>query len=143
MIESAVHFNTNATIMCDSVHDALIHEFKYTLGGRFQFCLKLPTQTKRRWIVFNDVSAIGFKDLVQGTIVSDIFSWRLSASRKGELVPVAAWRVLLGENVREDKFSQLVASLSERHVSESLVFIESSYGGSIAAICSEVLTAEE
>lgn len=143
MIESTVRFNANAMAMCDTVHDALIHEFKYTLGGRFQFCLKLPSRQKRRWIFFNDVSAIGFRDLIQGTIVSEVFSWRLSDPRSMELAPNTAWRVLLGENYHEGQLPELVARLASQHAREILVYVESSYGGSIAAICGEILTAED
>ncbi len=119
------------------IHDAVVQAFNFAIDDRFDICLR-DASGKDRWMFLRDVALIGFKDLVNGTILSEVFCWKLDASSAKHIETSEAWRVLFGGNYVEGDLQSLVFKSQERYATQFLVFFESSYGGTIAAICREV-----
>lgn len=119
------------------IHDTVIQSFNFTEGDRFDICLR-DSSGNKKCMSLRGIEKIGFKDLVNGTIISEIFYWPLAEG----CVPLnsenEAWRVLLGGNYQERDFEYIVFRLMAQHATHALVFFESSYGGSIAVICREM-----
>lgn len=118
------------------IHDATIKAFNFVADDRFNLCLRSQAGHDQ-WISLHGLSQIGFSDLVNGAIVSDIYCWRVSDTTAQDL-RLQAWRVLLGGNFVERDLPDLVLKLSARKGSSLLVSVECCYGGSIAALCSRL-----
>jgi hypothetical protein len=121
------------------VHDAIVQTIHFIDNDRLDVRLKTQ-QGHEKWIHLVDVARIGFKDVTNGLIVSDVFWWRLDQAAPGQSGTLDAWRVLLGGNCLEKDLQATVSKLAIEHDSSFLVLFESSYGGQIAAICRQVTT---
>jgi hypothetical protein len=140
---TAVKIDQYGQIRGSGIHDAVVQAFRFVMDDHFDICLR-DSSGQERWLLLRGVTKIGFKDLVNGTIVSEVFCWKLETTTTGgNVLPTEAWRVLFGENYIEKDFEGLVATTQEQHAMQLLVLLESSYGGSIAAICHEVLFAAQ
>jgi hypothetical protein len=137
MSTSQIKIDQFGRIADSGIHDATIQSFRFIMGDRFDVCLRDPAGGEK-WLLLNEVVQIGFKNVVNGTIVSDVFCWRLSDPALLQEAMQNAWRVLLGGYYVEQGLQQLISDLIRRHASSLLVLFESSYGGSIAAICGDV-----
>lgn len=141
MNTSQVSIDQSGRIIGGGIHDAVIRAFRFVEGERFDVCLRDP-DNQERWICLVDLPRIGFRDVINGSVISEVFCWRLSDEMAMQQVANDAWRVLLGGNYVEMDFKELVSKLAVRYASMFLVLFESSYGGSIAAICREIQTGE-
>jgi len=119
------------------IHDATIQAFSLIAGGQFEVFLRNPGGQEKR-VVLSEIAQFGFRDFVNGAIVSDIFCWKLNDPTIALESMCDAWRVLLGGNYAEPDFLGLVSAMMQRYASALLVFFECSYGGSIAAICRDL-----
>jgi hypothetical protein len=119
------------------IHDATVHSFRFVCDERFDVCLR-GLDGQDRWIHLLDIRNIGFKDVVNGLIVSDVFAWAIKDLSEANVGVRDAWRVLLGGNYREEDLHGAITRTKVRYASFFLVFFESSYGGSIAAISREI-----
>ena len=119
------------------IHDATVKELHFVEGHFFTVRL-LGINGESMVVRLNGIARIGFQDVVNGTIVSDILCLKVSSPNvlAGELK--TAWRTLLGDAYTENGFQHAVSDLVARHADAFLVVFESAYGGSISAICSEI-----
>jgi hypothetical protein len=119
------------------VHDAIVQAFRYEQGRNIDICLRDASGVDR-WISLSNVARLGMRDIVNGTIISSIFCWELLNSPMQQIDQCEGWRVLLGGNYLESDLSVLTSNLRATYESKFFVFFESSYGGTIAAICEEI-----
>jgi hypothetical protein len=134
---SNVEVDTFGRLAISGIHDAIVKELHFIEGGFFTIRLH-GVNGEDSVIRLNGIERIGFQDVVNGTIVSDIFCLKLNSMNvlAGELR--AAWRTLLGDTCTEHDLQQVVSNLVALHTDAFLVVFESAYGGSISAICSEI-----
>jgi hypothetical protein len=118
------------------IHDARVEEFHFVVDECFEIRLRDPVG-KSRVISLRDVAQIGFRNVVKGMIISDVFCWRLNNQEK--CGTNEAWRVLLGGDYLEADFVEHISMLTGSYTGKFLVLFESSYGGEIAALCSSIL----
>jgi hypothetical protein len=139
MIMKSVNATVNQYSMISSsgIHDATLHGFNYLKGVHFEACLR-DLRGQEKWICLVDLIELGFKNLVTGTIISEIFCWPLSEDINLQTQTKEAWHVLLAENYHEKDFEKRIAEMKKQNATASLVLFESSYGGSIAAVCKGV-----
>lgn len=119
------------------VHDAIVQTIHFIDNDRLDVRLRTQ-QGHETWIRLVDVARVGFKDVTNGLIVSDVFWWQLDQAAPGQSGTLDAWRVLLGGNCLEKDLQETVSKLATKHDSSFLVLFESSYGGQIAAICRQI-----
>lgn len=119
------------------IHDAVVQRFVYILGERLDICLRDAVGADR-WLRIRGVRRVGFKDVVEGTIVSDVFCWAMGNVNSLEGLRREAWITLLGNNFRAVDFNDLCGKIEQQYAQCRFVFIESSYGGTISAICDDV-----
>jgi hypothetical protein len=118
------------------IHDAKVEELHFVVDECFEIRLRDPVG-KSRVISLRDVAQIGFRNVVNGMIISDVFCWRLNDQEK--FGTNEAWCTLLGGDYLEADFDEHISTLTGRHAGKFLVLFESSYGGEIAALCRSVL----
>jgi hypothetical protein len=128
----------DGTLATHGIHDATVQAFSFVSEDRFDLCLRAEDGTDR-WFFLIDVPRIGFADLINGTIVCDFFCWGLASSPIPHPAADAAWRVLLAGTFTDTELTSAIGRLTVRYPGHSLVFITSSYGGTIAALCRDVL----
>ena len=116
------------------LHDAVMTAFGLTADGTFHLDLQ-TVDGQRRQLLLRGVTKIGLRDFISGLIVSDVFCWSLSSA---EHASQDAWRVLLGGNCLERDLSPTIDRFIREYPSCSLILLESSYGGTAAAICRSV-----
>lgn len=119
------------------IHDAVVQEFHFISGQSLTIRLRgaLGEQTL---VSCQRPVKLGFKDVLEGTIVSDIFCWRMYEKIAIEGVIEEAFRVLESGHFREADFYRFSSSLAQKHTGKFLVLIDSSYGGAMATICEEI-----
>lgn len=125
-------------VLTQGLHDATVRAFRFVAEERFEICLR-DESGRDKWFDFVDVPLIGFQDVVNGQIISDLFCWKLDESANAQGEAGFAWSVLLGENCRAEELPARVSRLAKGYEGYFLVFFLTSYGGSIAAICREIL----
>lgn len=119
------------------IHDAAVEGFRYIDGRAFDMQLR-GIADERRSILLRNLCKLGMRDVVNGTIISDIYCWSLGDATSTSAVASDAWRTLLAGNYVESELPVLVENLRRQFSDCVLVFFESSYGGAIAAICHEI-----
>lgn len=129
--------DSSGMLRAPGIHDAVVQAIHYVADSRLDLVLKDPSGVTRTFS-FLDVPRVGFKDVVNGQIVSDLFCWKLNDEAARQPAAMDAWRVLLGGNCRDSDLSDLVGVLARLYADMVLVSCESSYGGSMAAICREI-----
>ena len=129
--------NEFGQIVRRGIHDSAIYRFDYTLNEKLDICLRDTIGTDR-WLCTKGVRRLGFKDLVEGTIVSDVFCWVMGDGHRLDSTHVEAWITLLGNNVTDENFNNWCVAIERQYAKCHFVFVESSYGGTIAVICDEV-----
>jgi hypothetical protein len=128
----------SGSIVNRGIHDATIHAFRFVENEQLDLCLRSPDGNDR-WLCLVDVPRFGFQDVVNGSIVSDVYCWGLSDCPE-ILDETVAWQVLLGYgSCKGHDVVPEAARLAAKYATHSLVFVTTSYGGLIAAICREVL----
>lgn len=137
MVSKGVAVDEYGRIARAGIHDAVVQRISYSLAERLDICLKDPRDTER-WLSLTGLVKTGFKDVVDGMIVGNVFCWQLDSRNPASVVMTEAWRVLFGGNYVEADFTKLVADTTIRHSGAYLVFLDSSYGGSIAALCDRI-----
>jgi hypothetical protein len=134
---SKVEVDTHGRLAISGVHDATVKEFHFIEGRVFTIRL-LGINAESRVIRLDNVVRIGFQDVVDGTIITDVFCLKLNSPAILAGEPRAAWRALLGESYTESSVQNVVNDLVARYADSFLVVFESAYGGSISAICGEI-----
>ena len=134
---SNVEVDTFGRLAFSGIHDAIVKEIHFVEGDSFTIRL-LGINGEDRVICLTGIGRIGFQDVVNGTIVSDIFCFELNSTNVLADEVRAAWRTLLGDTCTENDLQHAVSNLVARHADAFLVVFESAYGGSISAICSEI-----
>lgn len=124
------------------IHDATVGGFRYIESGAFELQL-LGVGNERRSISLHRLCKLGMRDVVNGTIISDIYCWYLRDAICTSSVAREAWKTLLACNYVESELPTLINSLRQQFSDCVLVFFESSYGGSIASICHEIFTSSD
>ena len=119
------------------IHDATIVGINYSLATSLQVSLR-GLDNKVRELYLQGPEKVGFNELVDGTIVSDIYCWGPLQSEKMGRISPESWRCLFGGNFNEQDLPVLIYNTIQKYGGAFLIFIESSYGGSIAAICGDV-----
>jgi len=87
---------------------------------------------------FLGISDINIAQLCNGTIISDIYLWKVNDAPKVWNVPDCAWNILLAERCGQTDAKEKANKIIQDKPDMLLVCIECSYGGAIAAICEEV-----
>jgi hypothetical protein len=134
---SNVEVDTYGRLALGGIHDAIVKELHLVEGCFFTIRL-LGINGEDRIIRLSDIGRIGFQDVVNGTIISDILCLKLNSPNVLAGEPRAAWRTLLGDAYTEHGLQHAISDLVARHADSFLVVFESAYGGSISAICSEI-----
>lgn len=134
---SQIEVDQYGRISGGGIHDAVVQGFCFIAGKSFDVSLQ-GSNGESLIISLSDVALIGLKEIVNGTIISDVFCWELGGPDDESNPICEAWRVLLGGNYIENDFERLVGKLKSQYAEQLLVFFESSYGGSIAAISREI-----
>lgn len=116
------------------LHDAVLLGIEYAANDRLLLRWKSAVHSDTR-VLLREVVSVGFKDVVQGMILSEIFCARTEQGIVGDNFAKIACRILLGGNVLEKDMLSAGEGLLRRYPNNQLVLFESSYGGSIAAIC--------
>jgi len=129
-------------VMSRGLHDATVCAFHFVAEERFEICLR-DEDGMDKWFYFVDVPLLGFKDVLNGQIISDLFCWRLDEPTSVEGETGFAWSVLLGEDYRAEELPARASRLAKEYAGHSLIFFLTSYGGSIAAICREILVDDD
>jgi len=95
-------------------------------------------------VEFGGLDTVTAQDILDGTIVSDIFVWPVKAVPETVWETIGgAWSVLLsGRTHRADKKS-VAAQIMKRKPSAFLVQVLNSYGGAIAAVCEKIEVSTE
>jgi hypothetical protein len=124
------------------LHDAVLRGIEYAADDALILSWRSPANDDR-WVQLLGVSSVGFKDVVNGMILSEVFCTNANSGLAAVGSAMDAWRVLMGGNVLERDLLTAVSRLIARHPHHLLVVFESSYGGTIAAICSELRVLEE
>ena len=134
---SNVEVDAFGRLAVGGIHDAIVKELRFIEGLSFAIRL-LGINGEDRTIRLDGVARIGFQNVINGTIISDILCFKLASPEVLEGEPKAAWRALLGEAYTENGLQHTVSDLVTRYPDELLVVFESAYGGTITAICSEI-----
>jgi len=134
---SNVDVDTFGRLALHGIHDATVKELHFVEGNSFTMRL-LGINGEDRVIRLNGVRRIGFQDVVNGTIVSDILCVKLNSTNALAAGLRAAWRTLLGDTCKEHDLQRAASDLVARHADAYLVVFESAYGGSISTICGEI-----
>lgn len=119
------------------IHDATVEGFRYIDGMAFDLQL-CGIADERQSISLRNICRLGMRDVVNGTIVSDIYCWALGDAASASAVTSDAWRTLLAGNYVESGLPALAENLTRQFSDCFFVFFESSYGGTIAGICREI-----
>jgi hypothetical protein len=135
---SNVEVDAFGRLAVSGTHDAIVKELHFFEGGFFSIRLH-GVNGEKRVIRLNGIERIGFQNVINGTIISDIFCLKLNSTNVGSNELRAAWRTLLGDTCTEHDLNEVVDDLVTRHEDAFLVIFESAYGGSISAICSEIV----
>ncbi|MFD2366316.1 hypothetical protein [Pseudoduganella sp. GCM10020061] len=136
---SGSDFSTDADgrLRGSGIHDAVVREFHFADSGEFNLRMR-GTDGEDRLVALRGVARLGMRDLINGTIISDIYCWKLDQGDLEGYAVDAAWRAIVADAFREPELPQLAARLAQEHADCYLVYFESSYGGEIAAVCREV-----
>lgn len=135
---SKVEVDAYGRLAVSGTHDAIVKELHFLEGGFFSIRLH-GVNAENRVIRLNGIERIGFQNVINGTIISDILCLKLNSTNVGSDELRAAWRTLLGDTRTEHDLRDVVDDLVARHADAFLVVFESAYGGSISAICSEIV----
>ncbi len=127
----------SARLSTGGVHDAVVEEFHFISGQSLNIRLR-GASGEHTLVSFHGTVKLGFKDVLEGTIVSDIFCWRMHDKMVIEGVLDEAFRVLQSGHYHEAGFYSFSMSLAQKHTGKFLVFLSSSYGGEMAAVCEEI-----
>jgi hypothetical protein len=138
--EESVRCDQNGMLIERGVHDAVLEEMRYIRGVRCDLRLRDPLN-QTRWLSLLGLRQLGLRDLVDGLTISEVFCWRLAADPIPPLAQREALRVLSGGAIGEEQSPGFLERLARQFGQEYLVHIESSYGGSLAAVCTRVLLA--
>jgi hypothetical protein len=114
------------------IHDAVLTALSYRLDDRLDLSLEKEGSSELS-VKFSGLKKVGFKNLVEGAIVSDIYCAPLSSGQEYSWQE-GAWRTLFGGNYLEKDFDSIRLKLGVRYSSCSLLLVETSYGGQISAI---------
>lgn len=129
-------------VRAHGLHDAVLRGIEYATDKALILSWRSPANDDR-WVQLFGVSSVGFKDVVNGMILSEVFCTKVSSGLATIGSSMDAWRLLMGGNVLERDLLTAVSRLIAHHPQHLLVVFESSYGGTIAAICSELRVLEE
>ncbi len=78
---------------------------------------------------------MGFRS---GAIVSDLFVWETADARLDLAIPRTAWAVVFGNDLPVTHLPKAVEPIVKEREFRNLVFLDCSYGGSLAALCRDV-----
>jgi hypothetical protein len=134
---SKVEVDEYGRLAVRGIHDAAVEGFRYVNGMAFDLQL-CGIADERQSISLRQICRFGMKDVVNGTIISDIYCWMLRDPTSASAVTNDAWRTLLAGNYIESGLPALIENLTLQFPDHVFVFFESSYGGTIAAICREI-----
>jgi hypothetical protein len=134
---SKIEVDDSGRLAGPGIHDAIVDGFRFSDRDAFDVCI-CSVGGESQLISLRDVRRLGMRDVVNGTIISDIYCWALDGLTTIPTVTDDAWRTLLAGNYIEKDLHALINNLTMQFSDCVLVFIESSYGGSIAAICHEI-----
>ena len=135
---SNVEVDAFGRLAVSGIHDAIVKELHFLEGGFFSIRLH-GVNGENRVIRLNGIECIGFQNVINGTIMSDIFCLKLNSTHVVSNELRVAWRTLLGDTCTEHDLKDVVDDLAARHADAFFVVFESAYGGSISAICSEIV----
>lgn len=119
------------------IHDAVVEEFHFISGQSLNIRLR-GVSGEHTLVSFQGAVNLGFKDVVEGTIVSVFFCWRMHDKMAIEGAVEEALRVLNSGHYHEADFYKHSSSLVQKHAGRFLIFLSSSYGGDMAAVCEEI-----
>ena len=119
------------------IHDAVIRMFGFDASSCFRLHLLGQAKEDRR-LLLQGVARFGFNEFISDAIVSDVFCWEISSADQNG-ISIEAWKVVLGGNYVETDLLTIVRKLTDQYQGFLFVFVECSYGGSIAFVCKEFL----
>lgn len=134
---SKVEVDEYSRLAVRGIHDAAVEGFRYVDGMAFDLQLR-GIADEHQSISLRHICRFGMKDVVNGTIVSDIYCWELGDPTSASAVTNDAWRTLLASNYVESGLPALIENLTLQFSDCVFVYFESSYGGTIAGICREI-----
>jgi len=130
-MSALVEIDEYGRVMGKGIHDAIIYEFRYVLGSRFDVCVR--NESTNIWLLLADIYRIGFKDVIDGTILSDVYCWNLG--KEFSSITSEAWKALLGEGYVLKDIDVVRSKIATSYSGHNFVYFESSYGGFISVIC--------
>ena len=87
---------------------------------------------------FRSVSEINFSNVCNGSIISEIFVWKVATAPVNFAAPDDVWNVLY-----RDRYGKDVALMREEAIrsdgDDYIILVQCSYGGNIACICGEII----
>lgn len=123
-----------ARLAVEGLHDSRIQEFVFLENQRFSIRLRAE-DGGARWLHLEGLHLLGFQDFTSDAVLSDIYMWKLSEPTSSARRLPDVWRALLGGNYLEPDFERTVNNIRTRHQELMLVLVDTSYGGTIAAVC--------
>lgn len=120
-----------------SIHDAELQRLELVPSDRLALSFRSSDGTLGG-LVLTGLAEIGLEHLTNGMIIFDIHAWRLDAPTATSQIWREAWRALLGDRCHLHDVEPTIARLIQRHAGLTLVYISSSFGGEVAAICQDV-----
>jgi hypothetical protein len=85
-----------------------------------------------------DITDINIAQLCNGAIISDVYLWKVDSVPEAWSVPDSAWNMLFAERYGSAGAKEKASKIARDKPESMLVQVECSYGGAIAAICSNV-----
>lgn len=140
---SSQHVNEYGQLVGFRVHDARVIGFSHQDEGPFSLqLLRIDGSVAR--LSFRGVDRFGFRGFRNGAIILDIYFWDPQQTPPWHASdPEGAWAVLFGNDYEVSALPSAVERVLENRESGYLVFVECSYGGSIALLCESMELDEE
>jgi len=116
-------------------HDAVVIGFSYCESGSFSLRMRRISGSIVQLSLLQ-VRHLGFRGFQNGCIVFDIHAWPVhSVPAREATLDEGAWAVLYGNDIPVEHLAPIIRHVIEADDSLWLVHMESSYGGSFAALC--------
>lgn len=124
------------------MHDSTIVGLEYADGERLVITLR-DHHGGTTLVELHDVGEMNLEGLCNGAIVSDLWAWKVMESPGWtSQTPVGGWNALYRSRYGDDAKRMAVRAADERP-DALLVVLQCSYGGSLAAICSQITASRE
>ncbi len=133
----SVNIDQYSRIIHKGIHDAQLRELHYIVGDKFEISLSDELNNNHR-LSLRPIYKIGISNFIEGNIISHIFLWTIGGEVLEKITNGDVWRVLYEQNYDSKTISEISSRDKSNHSGRFLVFLECSYGCSIAAICDEV-----